>query len=131
MIYLLIILDILINNFTKYTSYFFIIYLYNKPYKYYVLVGLILDFIIFNTYFYNLIILTIIYLLDKLLKDLNKNNFYNFIFIAIYNYLLFIILSNLIVFNNLEYIFLSIGSNLVINIIFYVLSYRIYLKRIN
>lgn len=131
MIYLLIILDVLINNFTKYTSYFFIVYLYNKPYKYYVLVGLILDFIIFNTYFYNLIILTIIYLLDKLLKDLNQNNFYNFVFITIYNYLLFIILSNLIVFNNLEYIFLSIGSNLIINIIFYVLSYRIYLKRIN
>ena len=49
MILLLILLDILINNYTKYSSYFFLIYLYNKPYKYYLLTGIILDFIIFNT----------------------------------------------------------------------------------
>ena len=51
MIYIL--LDILINNFTKYISFFFIVYLYNKTYKYYLYIALILDFIIFDTFFYN------------------------------------------------------------------------------
>lgn len=126
MIYTLILLDILINNFTKYSSFFFIIYLYNKSYKFFCLTGLILDFIIFDTFFYNTFILSVMFLLNKLLKDLNKNNFYNYVFITIYNYLLFIILSNLVVFNNLDYIFLSIGNNLLINFIFYILSFRIY-----
>lgn len=69
-------------------------------------------------------------MLNKLLKELNKNNFYNYIFICMYDYLLYIIMSNLIVFNNLDYIFISIGSNLIINIIFYILSYRIVSKNL-
>ena len=76
MIYVLLLLDILINNYTIYTSFFFIIYLYNKSYKYYLFTGLVLDLLIFNTYFYNIIILSIIFLLNKLLKDLNKDNIY-------------------------------------------------------
>ena len=130
MIFILLILDILINNYTIYTSFFFIVYLYNKPYKCYLYTGLILDLIIFDTSFYNIIILSGIYLMNKLLSSLNKDNFYNFIFITIYDYLLYIIFSNLIVLNNLNYIFLSIGSNLIINIIFYILSYRLINKRI-
>lgn len=130
MIYLLLILDILINNYTIYTSFFFIIYLYNKPYKFYLYTGLILDLIIFDTLFYNIVILSGIYLMNKLLKELNKDNFYNFLFITIYDYLLYIIFSNLIVLNNLNYIFISIGSNLLINIIFYILSYRLIKQKI-
>lgn len=125
MIYLLFLIDILINNFTKYTSYFFIVFLYNKPYKCYLLVGLILDLIVFDTYFYNLIILTIIYFLNRLLSDLNKNNFYNYVFINAFNYLMFIILTNSLNFNNIENILLILGSNLLVNILFYILSYRI------
>jgi len=123
MIYIL--LDILINNFTNYISFFFIVYLYNKTYKYYLYIALILDFIIFETYFYNIIILTIIYTFNKIFKDLNKNNFLVFFFINMFNYLLYIILSNIIVFNNVDNILLSIGSNLFINTIFYILSYRL------
>lgn len=129
MIFLWLIIDILINNYTKFTSFFFIIYLYNKSYKYYLYLGIILDFIIFNTYFYNIIIFTIIYLMNKPLKELNMNNIWNYIFVNIYNYLLYIIFSNLFVFNNLNHIFLSIGNNLIINIIFYILSFRIYLNK--
>ena len=80
MIYLLVILDILLNNYSNFNTYFFIIYLYNKKYKYYLLTGLILDLIIFNN-FYNTIILSIIYLFNKVFKDLNKNKIYNYIYI--------------------------------------------------
>ncbi len=121
----LLLLDILINNYTPYTSFFFILFLYNKTYKYYLITGLFLDLVIFNTHFYNLIILTIMYFSNKIMRELNKNNFGVFLFINTFNYLLFIILSNLLTFNNIPYILVSIGSNLVINLTFYILSFRL------
>ncbi len=121
----LLLLDILINNYTPYTSFFFILFLYNKTYKYYLITGLFLDLVIFNTHFYNLIILTIMYFSNKIMRELNKNNFGVFLFINAFNYLLFIILSNLLTFNNIPYILVSIGSNLVINLTFYILSFRL------
>ena len=51
MIYL--ILDIFIYNYTKYKSYFFLVSLYNKNIIYYVGMGFILDFIVFNTFVFN------------------------------------------------------------------------------
>lgn len=128
MILLLIFLDVLINNYTKYTSFFFIIYLYNKSYKYYLITAFILDFIIFNTYFYNLIILTIMYFCNKSFKNLNKNNIYNYVFINIHNYILYIFISKLLMINSLENILVSIGSHLLVNITFYLLSFRLYSK---
>ncbi len=128
MIYILILIDILINNYTKYTSFFFLIYLYNKPYKYYLLTGLILDLLIFNTY-YNTIILTIMYFLNKLYSNFNLKNIYIYLFISLYNYTLYILLSNLFTLNSVSSIFLSIGNNLIFNFIFYYLSYRIYKKQ--
>ena len=127
MIYLLVILDILLNNYSNFNTYFFIIYLYNKNYKYYLLTGLILDLIIFN-FFYNKIILSIIYLFNKIFKDLNKNNIYNYIYINSFNYLMYIILTNVFVLNSIKEILLSIGYNLLINVFFYILSYNLYRK---
>ena len=127
MIYLLVILDILLNNYSNFNTYFFIIYLYNKKYKYYLLTGLILDLIIFNN-FYNTIILSIIYLFNKVFKDLNKNNIYNYIYINSFNYLMYIILTNVFVLNSIKEILLSVGYNLLINAFFYVLSYNLYRK---
>lgn len=125
MIYFLLVLDILVNNFTKYTSYFFIIYLYQKPFKYYLLTGLILDFLIFNTMFLNTIILLIMYFFNYIFKDLNKENFGNYILITCFNYLMYIILTNLVMTKNIDYILIQIGLNLTINLIFYILSFRI------
>ena len=125
MIYLLIILDVIINNFTKYTSYFFLIYLYKKEYRYYLLTGLILDLLIFNTFLLNTLILTVMYICNKVFKELNKNNFYNFLFVTVFNYLLYIILTNLITINNVPNILINIGMNLLINILFYILSFRL------
>lgn len=123
MILLLILLDILINNYTNYYSYFFLIYLYNKSYKYYLLTGIILDFIIFNTYFYNIIILSLMYIINKIFKDLNKNNFYVFMFYMLFNYLTYIVLSNILI-NGMYNILINIGFNLLINLLFYILFFR-------
>ena len=123
MILLLILLDVLINNYTRYYSYFFLIYLYNKPYKYYLLTGIILDFIIFNTYFYNITILSLMYIINKIFKDLNKSNFYIFIFYMLFNYITYIILSNILI-NSMYNILINIGFNLIINILFYIFFFR-------
>ena len=123
MILLLILLDILINNYTNYSSYFFLIYLYNKPYKYYLLTGIILDFIIFNTYYYNIIILSLMYIINHIFKDLNKNNLYVFMFYMLFNYITYIVLSNIFI-NGMYNILINIGFNLIINLLFYILFYR-------
>ena len=128
MIYFLILLDILINNYTIFTSFFFITYLYNKPYKYYLITGLILDIIIFKCY-YNLVIITIMYLLNKLFNSLNKKNICIYIYINLFNYFIYILLSNIIVLNNIKHILFIIGYNLLINLIFYYLSYNYYNKK--
>ena len=78
MIYLLLLLDILINNYTRKTSMLFLIYLYDKPYKDYLLTSLIFDLIIFRCP-YNIFILTIMYFINKLFKNLNKKNILNYL----------------------------------------------------
>ena len=125
MIYLLILIDILINNYTKYTTYFFIVGLYNKSFKYFLITGLILDLVIYNSFFINTIILIIIFILNKIFKGLNKRNIANYIFINLFNYILFIILSNIIIINTPTNILINIGENLFINLTFYLLSFRI------
>ncbi len=124
MIYLLILLDIIITNYSPYTSLFFLIYLYNKSYKYYLLVGLILDLIVFNTYLFNLIILSLMYIMNQIFNNLNKNNFWVYSFFLLFNFISYIILSNLFNLNSIYHILLSIGSNLLINLIFYLLAYH-------
>ena len=124
MIYLLLLLDIIINNYTNFTSFFFLVYLYKKPYKYYLLTALILDFIVFNSY-YNIIILSALYLMNKIFKDLNKDNFYSYLFAVTFNYIYYIILSNLLSLNSILSILFIIGKNLFINLLFYLLMYNI------
>ncbi len=125
MIFLLVLLDVLVGNYTIYTSYFFLVYLYNKSYKYYLLTGLILDLIIFHNTLYNTIILSIMYLLNRVFKDLNKKNFYNYLFILTFDYLIYIILSNVINYSTIPHILTNIGLHLIINLIFYILSFRV------
>ena len=129
MIYPLIFLDILINNYSPYTSFFFLAFLYQKSYKYYFLTALILDFIVFNTYYYNLIILTIMYFLNKIFTFLNLDNILSYLFFFLFNYNAYIILSNLMALTSIRSLFVSLGSNLLINMFFYLLCYNILSKK--
>ena len=124
MIYLLLPVDILINNYTPYTSFFFLMYLYNKKYSYYLITALILDLVIFKS-FYNIIILTIIYFINKIFKDLNKNNIISYLFIMLFNYILYIFLSNIIMSNSIFNILIKIEKNILFNLILYTLSFNI------
>ena len=120
-----ILLDVIMGNYSIFNTYFFIPFLYRKSYKHYLLVGLILDLIIFRCIFYNTIILTILYLLNIFFRNLKKNNVINYVIVSIINYILFIMISNIIFNNNFINIFNIIIYNFLINLFFIFLSYKI------
>lgn len=124
MIYLYLLLDILVYNFTIYNSYFFLVGLINKKYIYYLSTGLIIDFILLNTFFINTIVLTFIYIVNKFFKRFNIKSFTIYIINLMVDYILYITLTFLITNNNFNIILITIGLNLFVNTIFYILSYK-------
>ena len=70
------------------------------------------------------------YVINGIFKSLNKNNFYVFMFYMLFNYITFIILSNILI-NGMYNILINIGFNLIINLLFYLLAFRVVnLKRV-
>ena len=123
MIYL--ILDIFIYNYTKYKSYFFLVSLYNKNIIYYIGMGLILDFIVFNTFLLNSIILLIIYFINNFFSRYNIKNIYIYLLNLLVDYIVYISLTNLVLHNTLNIILVNIGKSLILNLLFYFLCFKL------
>lgn len=123
MIYL--ILDIFIYNYTKYKSYFFLVSLYKKNIIYYIGMGLILDFIVFNTFLLNSIILLIIYFINKFFSRYNIKNIYIYLLNLLVDYIVYISLTNLVLHNTLNIILVNIGKSLILNLLFYFLCFKL------
>lgn len=123
MIYL--ILDIFIYNYTKYKSYFFLVSLYNKNIIYYIGMGLILDFIVFNTFLLNSIILLIIYFINKFFSRYNIKNIYIYLLNLLVDYIVYISITNLVLNNALNVILVNIGKSLILNLLFYFLCFKL------
>ena len=123
MIYL--ILDIFIYNYTKYKSYFFLVSLYNKNIIYYIGMGLILDFIVFNTFLLNSIILLIIYFINNFFSRYNIKNIYIYLLNLLVDYIVYISITNLVLNNSLNVILVNIGKSLILNLLFYFLCFKL------
>ncbi len=123
MIYL--ILDIFIYNYTKYKSYFFLVSLYNKNIIYYIGMGLILDFIVFNTFLLNSVIILIIYFINKFFSRYNIKNIYIYLLNLLVDYIVYISLTNLVLHNTLNIILVNIGKSLILNLLFYFLCFKL------
>lgn len=123
MIYL--ILDIFIYNYTKYKSYFFLVSLYNKNIIYYIGMGLILDFIVFNTFLLNSIILLIIYFINNFFSRYNIKNIYIYLLNLLVDYIVYISITNLVLNNALNVILVNIGKSLILNLLFYFLCFKL------
>lgn len=123
MIYL--ILDIFIYNYTKYKSYFFLVSLYNKNIIYYIGMGLILDFIVFNTFLLNSVINLIIYFINKFFSRYNIKNIYIYLLNLLVDYIVYISLTNLVLHNTLNIILVNIGKSLILNLLFYFLCFKL------
>lgn len=123
MIYL--ILDIFIYNYTKYKSYFFLVSLYNKNIIYYIGMGLILDFIVFNTFLLNSVINLIIYFINKFFSRYNIKNIYIYLLNLLVDYIVYISITNLVLNNALNVILVNIGKSLILNLLFYFLCFKL------
>lgn len=123
MIYL--ILDIFIYNYTKYKSYFFLVSLYNKNIIYYIGMGLILDFIVFNTFLLNSVIILIIYFINKFFSRYNIKNIYIYLLNLLVDYIVYISITNLVLNNALNIILVNIGKSLILNLLFYFLCFKL------
>ena len=123
MIYL--ILDIFIYNYTKYKSYFFLVSLYNKNIIYYIGMGLILDFIVFNTFLLNSVIILIIYFINKFFSRYNIKNIYIYLLNLLVDYIVYISITNLVLNNALNVILVNIGKSLILNLLFYLLCFKL------
>ena len=126
---ILLILDILIYNFTAYNSYFFllsILFYRDKDYMKILFIGLILDLIILNKLFINTFILLLIFIINKRIFKLKNKNLKSYLLITNFNFLLYNILLSLIYSFNLKVFSMSF----IINIIFYLLSYNLVKKYI-
>lgn len=114
------VLDILIYNFTPYLSYFFILNLNNKNYIYNLSIAIIIDYIL-HTYFYNIIFVTLLFLLKKYVLKFNYNNFnvyflINLLLVLIYYLISMIIFSYISIWN--------IVNVLIVNSIFITICYK-------
>ena len=124
------ILDILVYNYTKYNSYLILLNLYKKNNVFkIVLISLILDFIIFKTYYKFSFILITIFTINKKVLKYNLNKTINFISLNIINYIIFILL-NSIVNNNVSYFSISliIVNDILLNMIISIIYYYKFIK---
>lgn len=127
---LFLILDILVYNFTEYNTFFFLISLnFYKGHDYtkVIILGLFIDLIILSTPLTNTIILLFLFLINKRVLELKNRSLTNFLCLnafnlVIYNLILILINQNLNIFKFI--------ISLIINFIFYILSYNLCKKRI-
>lgn len=128
MILLLLILDILLYNYTKYNSFFFLIALNlikPKDYLKVIIVGLFLDLIILNQPFINTICLLIVFILNQKIFPIKNKTLFNFLVSSVFNFLTYILFIS--VYNQI-FNFYSFIISLLIYLIFIILSYN-YLKK--
>lgn len=113
------IFDILIYNYTNYLSFFFLVDLNKRSLLINIGIGLLIDYIL-NIYFFNVIFLSIIYIITKLF-NFNNNNFLYYYLYNIFIILLYYIISNLL-FNYIN--IYNLLNVLLINSIFIYISYK-------
>lgn len=114
------VLDILIYNFTPYLSYFFILNLNNKSYIYNLSIAIIIDYIL-HTYFYNIIFVTLLFILKKYVLKFNYNNFNVYFLVNLLLVLIYYLISTII----FSYISIwNIVNVLIVNSIFITICYK-------
>ena len=117
-------LDILIYNLTSFSTYLILLNL-NKKDNYYkiILISFILDFIILNTYYKNILVFILLIFINNYILNYKLTNLVNYLSINILNYSLFIVLSNII---NMNMSFTNISLIILNNFIIYILISLVY-----
>lgn len=124
MIFLL--LDILIYNFTKYNTYLILLnFVTLKNKKTILFLALFLDCIVFHTWYKNLIVFLILLLFNEYIYNFNTKQIVSYLAVSILNYVLFLLLSNIINGNfNVFFICTSIVESFFLNFTLWVLLFK-------
>lgn len=96
---ILFILDGLIYNLTTYNTYLILLNLSKKKYFSLIIIGLILDLIIFDTYIKNTIVMVLLIIINKYIINFDLKNIINYLSINILNFIIYFILSSFVTFN--------------------------------
>ena len=126
------IIDFLLSYFSLSPTYFillnFVLTPKNQIFKL-IILFLILDLLILNTYFLNTIILTIIFFLYKKLP-IYHNNLKNYMLSLSFILILYLFFIGLLNKFSFLYLIIFILRNYFLNLLFYLLSYKLLKKRI-
>ncbi len=115
------IIDILIYSYTPYLSYFFLLNLNTKSYVYNLSIAILIDQLLMHTFLYNALIITILFLIRRLLIKVNYHNFSIYWLINMALILLYYIIG-IIIFGNISWI--KLLQVLIINGIFIAICYK-------
>ena len=120
---LLFLLDLLVFNLTRYNTYFVLLNLSKKRYVILIIIGLILDYIIFDTYIKNTIVFLIMIFINKYIINYNLKNIVNFLGANILNYVIFFFLSSFV---NFDYSLINISYIIIQDFFVYIVFSLIY-----
>ena len=116
--------DILAYNLTSYNTYFVLLNLSSKKYFALFIIGLILDFIVFDTYIKNIFVFLLLILINKYILNYDLKNIINYLSVNILNFIIYFILSSFVNFNfSLLEISLLIINNFILYIVFALIYY--------
>ena len=128
---ILLLLDLLIYNFTTAQTYLVLLnFSYKKKISTLFLIALILDFILFSTLYKNLFVFLILFLLNHFVYNYDLKNLVHYLSVQILNYSLFIFLSMLLSFNfSFSACCNIIVEHLLLNFIIWILFYYKFINK--
>ena len=89
-------LDIILANYTIYPSFFFLTNLNKRNYLYNLAISFFIDFIITKTYFFNIIIVSILYFLRSKFIKYNNSNYFQYLNLNLLTTIIYYLLTTLI-----------------------------------
>ena len=125
----LLILDVLIYNYTSYCSYFFLLiplFCDQKDYFEIIIIGLIIDLILLKLPFLNTLILIVIFFLNKKIFKLKVRSLKNYLLISNLNFFIYHLVVSLIYGFNI----IKFSTFFTIYIAFCIFSYNLFRKNI-
>jgi len=127
---MLLFLDVLIYNYTNYNSFFFLvaINLYDQnDYIKILTLGLTLDLILLNQPFINTISLFLIFIINKRFIKIQTKNLNDYVYINLFNFLIY---NSILIIINQNLDIYKFMISLIVNFLFYLLSYNLVQKNI-
>lgn len=120
-------LDVILSYFCATPTFLFlmnILWIDKKRWSYFILINLVLDLLICNTYFLNTIILFLLFIFYKRLK-ITKVNIKTYLLSITLLYLLYVLMLGVLHGYYIESLLIFLVKNYFVNLLFYLICYKI------